>query len=86
MTRRDKDGNVIGVVGVAQDITELLSYKKCAAAESRELRLLIETANAPIFGVDDKLNCNEWNVMTEYVTGFKKDEAMGKPLVQTFIT
>ena len=45
MTRRDEQGNVIGVVGICQDITNRL-------AQEREYSKLIDTANVPIFGVD----------------------------------
>ena len=44
-TRRDEQGNVIGVVGIGQDITARM-------AQEREYSKLIDTANAPIFGVD----------------------------------
>ena len=44
-TRRDEQGNVIGVVGIGQDITARL-------AQEREYSKLIDSANAPIFGVD----------------------------------
>jgi len=44
-TRRDEQGNVIGMVGIGQDITGRL-------AQEREYTRLIDTANAPIFGVD----------------------------------
>ena len=44
-TRRDEQGNIIGVVGIGQDITGRL-------AQEREYTRLIDTANAPIFGVN----------------------------------
>ena len=44
-TRRDEQGNVIGVVGIGQDITGRI-------AQEREYSKLIDSANAPIFGVD----------------------------------
>ena len=47
-TRRDEQGNVIGVVGIGQDITARL-------AQEREYSKLIDTANAPIFGVDTEV-------------------------------
>ena len=50
-----------------------------------ELRQLIETANAPIFGIDMHGNVNEWNSKTAQITGYAKDEAMRKPFVSTFI-
>jgi PAS domain S-box-containing protein len=50
------------------------------------LTLLIDTANAPIFGIDSKGLVNEWNQTSEKITGFTKKEVLGKDLVQTYIT
>ena len=47
---------------------------------ANELRQLVDTANAPIFGIDVLGNVNEWNDKTAEITGFSKDEAFGKPL------
>ena len=52
---------------------------------ANELRQLIDTANAPIFGIDFHGNVNEWNDKTAEITGYSKKEAMGVPLVNTFI-
>ena len=46
---------------------------------------MIETANAPIFGIDKGGNVNKWNNKTAEITGFAKEEAFNKPLVKTFI-
>jgi len=50
-----------------------------------ELRQLVESANAPIFGIDVEGNVNEWNQKTADITGYSKEEAINKPLVSTFI-
>ena len=47
---------------------------------AHELRQLINTANAPIFGIDIHGNVNEWNNMTAEITGFSNEEAIGKSL------
>jgi PAS domain S-box-containing protein len=60
-TRRDAENNIVGVVGVAQDVTETKSNDRAVAAMASELRQLVETANAPIFGIDCHGNVNEWN-------------------------
>jgi PAS domain S-box-containing protein len=52
---------------------------------ANELRQLVDTANAPIFGIDVNGNVNEWNNKTAEITGFSKKEAFDKPLVSTFI-
>ena len=54
-------------------------------AMAHELRQLVDTANAPIFGIDTDGLVNEWNNKTVEITGFSKEEAFGEPLVNTFI-
>ena len=51
-----------------------------------ELRTLIDTANAPIFGIDTSGLVNEWNQTAERITGYSKSEVMGRDLVESFIT
>ena len=47
---------------------------------------LIDYANAPIFGIDTKGRVNEWNRKAVEITGYQRDEVIGKNLVQDFIT
>jgi PAS domain S-box-containing protein len=85
-TRRDVDGKVVGVLGVGQDISEMDKLRTASESVAKELRQFIETANAPIFGIDSKGLVNEWNQTSEKITGFTKEEVMGKDLVETYIT
>lgn len=84
-TRKDTKNNVRGVMCVAQDITETIQRGRAVAAMALELRQLIDTANAPIFGIDNEGNVNEWNRRTQIITGYSKEEAFDEPLVETFI-
>jgi PAS domain S-box-containing protein len=84
--RKDANGKIIGVVGVGQDITELAQKRSETESILKELRQLIQTANAPIFGIDNEGHVNEWNQTSEKITGFKKEDVLGKNLVQTYIT
>jgi PAS domain-containing protein len=70
-TRRDEQGNVIGVVGFGQDITARL-------AQEREYSKLIDSANAPIFGVDTLGRVNVWNQCAMRLVGYTISEVMGK--------
>ena len=84
-TRRSASGNIVGVVGVGQDITEL---KKVAMERERvadDLERLIDSANAPIFGIDVHGRVNDWNRRAAEISGYTKHEAMGKRLVEDFI-
>ena len=84
-SRKDTKGSIVGVVGVGQDITALNK----AMAESRrvadDLTRLIETANAPIFGVDTAGCVTEWNQKLAELSHFSKEETISRPLVQNFI-
>ena len=46
MTRRDAENNIVGVVGVTQDVTEAVIRDRAVTGMAGELRQLIETANA----------------------------------------
>ena len=85
-TRRNAAGEITGVLGVGQDITEIDKLRTASESIAKELRQFIETANAPIFGIDSHGLVNEWNETSETITGFKKDDVLGKDLVQTYIT
>jgi PAS domain S-box-containing protein len=52
----------------------------------KDLTRLIDTANAPIFGIDAQGNINEWNQKSETITGFSKTEVFGRNLVADLIT
>jgi PAS domain-containing protein len=56
-------------------------YRSEMESVALELTLLIETANAPIFGIDADGKFNEWNQTSEKITGFKKEEVLGKLLL-----
>jgi PAS domain S-box-containing protein len=61
-------------------------YRSEMGRLAQEATQLTENANIPIFGLDNKGLINEWNKTIEEITGYKKEEALGKNLVQTYIT
>merc|ERR1712183_868137 len=60
-TRRDAKNSIVGVVGVAQDVTETAKHDRAVAFMARELWQLVDTVNDPIFSIDVCGNVNEWN-------------------------
>ena len=76
--RYDVTGCVIGVIGIGQDVSKELTL-------GADLLRLITTANAPIIGIDVKFRVNEWNEKAVALTGFSRDEVMGRPLIEQFI-
>ncbi|KAJ0409112.1 hypothetical protein P43SY_002246 [Pythium insidiosum] len=77
--RYDEKGEIIGVVGIGQDITVRI-------AQEQEYSRLIDTANAPIFGVDMYGQINIWNKKAGEITQYESEDVMGKDLVQQFIS
>jgi PAS domain S-box-containing protein len=84
-TRRDFEGTVVGVFFVAQDVTESVHRDRAVAGMAVELRQLIDTANAPIFGIDVDGHVNEWNRCTQNITGYSKEETFDESLVDQYI-
>ncbi|MCH8333569.1 PAS domain S-box protein [Candidatus Sumerlaeota bacterium] len=56
------------------------------ATLTEDLRRIIETANAPIFGIDTEGRVNEWNQAAERITGYSKDTVMGRLFVEEYIS
>ena len=83
-TRRDVSGAVVGMIGVGQDITERKQVEVEKTRVAQELQTFIDTANAPIFGIDARGLVNEWNNKAAAITGFSREEVLGKNLVQVY--
>lgn len=82
--KSDSDGEDF-IWSVVEDLT--LSKNKEAEVISigKELRQLIDTANAPIFGIDTEGNINEWNHTTAKISKYSKEEMMGTCLYEKLI-
>ena len=78
-----------GLHGATRLVSEQRGYSKLKSQEFdqaiEELDRFIDSANAPIFGVDREGRVSEWNLMTVAITGYTKEEALGKPLVDSYI-
>merc|ERR1740117_68294 len=84
-SRRDVSGNVVGVVGVGQDITSMKEAEKERDLVAKDLEMLIDRANAPIFGIDKDGAVNEWNQTASAITGYTREEVFGQNLVKKYI-
>jgi PAS domain S-box-containing protein len=78
---RDEHGQPREMVGSWTDIHDRRMAESAAVAAATDLRRLIDTANAPIFGTDTHHLVNEWNHCAERITGFTKAEMIGTPLL-----
>ena len=70
------------MIGVGQNISQIKQEQKdrkaaemAATLMAQEQKQLIDTANAPIFGIDQDGLVNEWNKKAAEITGFSPEEA-----------
>jgi PAS domain S-box-containing protein len=81
---RDGQGNVIGVLGTYQDITE----RKAAVEELRRLRNyltnIINSMPSILVGVDLEGRVTQWNSQAELATGMTFDTVRSQPLAEVF--
>ncbi|KAL1326256.1 hypothetical protein AAHE18_13G215300 [Arachis hypogaea] len=82
-TSRDYTNAVVGVCFVGQDITcEKVVLDKFVKLEG-DYKAIIQSLNPlipPIFASDESACCSEWNAAMERITGWKRDEVIGKLL------
>lgn len=71
---------------IVEDLTERKQNEDRIKSLAGEVSQFIDTANAPIFGINSKGKINEWNQTSEKITGYTKEDVMGKGLVDEFIT
>ena len=64
----------------------LLQVEQEKSRVAQELQTFIDTANAPIFGIDHNGMVNEWNNKSVEITGYSREEVMGKSLVDVYIS
>lgn len=89
---RDKDGQVIGLVGIGHDIThlkkiqaEMQKARELAEASSRAaqernevVKLLLDSTAEAIYGIDLHGNCTMCNKASERMLGYGEQELLGK--------
>ena len=80
-TRRDLTGETTGVMGIGQDLTETIAALAESERVAANLALLLNTIDAPIFGIDANGKLNEWNSKATEITGYSKEEVMGQDMV-----
>jgi len=80
MLMRDPDGAPLEIVGSCINIDDRRKAEDAARAAAYDVRRLIETANAPIFGKNTDHQVNEWNHCAERLTGYSKAEVLGRRL------
>ncbi|HPS64020.1 MAG TPA: PAS domain S-box protein [Ignavibacteria bacterium] len=72
------DGNTSLIIGAATDITETKNIQDELTKQKNYIFNIIENANVMIIGLDLEGNITLFNKMAENITGYSRNEIMGK--------
>ena len=81
---KDANGRVIGVVGVANDITQQKQDEEELHRLRNYLSNIIDSMPSIIVAVDSEGQVTQWNHQTEQTTGLSFEEARRQPLTKVF--
>ena len=81
----DADGNIIGLFGIARDITQLIWAEEELKKEKEYAESIIETAQAIILVLDLRGCIVSFNSFTEFLLGYSLTEIKGKNWIETFV-
>jgi PAS domain S-box-containing protein len=77
---RNEQGEIIGTVGAARDITDRKRAEEILRDSEEKFRGVVEKSTDGIVIADETGKIIVWNQSEEIITGIKKDEFLGKPI------
>lgn len=77
--KRDEQGRVQQLIGIATDITERKLAEEALRESEEKFRTIIEQFSEGFVLVNEQGMVSEWNAANERVTGIDRDEAIGMP-------
>jgi PAS domain S-box-containing protein len=85
MPYRDKDGKIVGIFGISKDITELKNIQEHLAREKELFEITLASIGDAVISTDVEGRIVLMNRVAESLTGWKKEEAIGKMLTEVFV-
>jgi len=76
----DKTGRTIRVLGVVQDITELIEKERKIRTEREKMKITLKSMASAVIVTDSDFKVEIMNPVAEKLTGWTQAKAMGKPL------
>ncbi len=76
----DSEGNVVGVLGIYEDITERRQAERALQIVEERYRTIFENSAVAITMADEQERLISWNKFTENLFGMTKDDLLLKPI------
>jgi len=80
----DKNGRLIRLLGVEVDITERKLYEDALFREKESAQITLQSIGDGVITTDAKCNVEYVNPVAEELTGWKVDDASGRPIDEIF--
>ncbi|MBD2462063.1 PAS domain S-box protein [Oscillatoria sp. FACHB-1407] len=82
---RDRRGQVAGLIGITQDVTQYKQVQQALQESEERLRLVLQSMPVMLDAFDGKGNITVWNQECERVTGYTAEEVVGNPQVMQLL-
>ncbi len=83
--RFDDKGNIIGLIGVARDITKQKRTEEEIIRTKEYLQNIINSASEIIISFDKNNRVTTWNKTAERITGYKTRDVIGRPVTKLIV-
>ncbi len=80
----DSEDRAIYVLGVIQDITELIEKEHEARTEHEKMKITLASMTSAVIATDNELKVELMNPVAEKLTGWKQGEAVGQALAHIY--
>ncbi len=81
----DRGGQVVGIAGIARDITALKNTEEMLREQAERNRRILETAYDAFIGMNPDGTITTWNPQAERTFGWTAEEAIGRTLCDTIV-
>ena len=75
---KNNTGDIVGAVEMAEDVTETFRIINSIKSAKEDMELLLTVLPSAVFAVDVNRKVTQWNKKAELLTGYKKEEVLGK--------